>query len=163
VTAEQEPESQRSVGLSIDPDPQRWRGLVLKLGTSRFPCALDLDHPDFAVGSGKLASLFTLDCWISELDRLSRGAGPMLLPFDFSDQCTGWLRVTAIDEGLAEVQAGWSLVGQYALTPRDLVGAYERGVDFEPVRNAKIVRPLTDVIAAVHAARAAVADREWFG
>ena len=147
--------SQRLVGLSIEPDPEHPHGLVLKLGTSRLECILELDHPDFAVCGGPL---YTLDRWMSELERLSRGGGPVLLPINFSDQCTGWLRVALIRDRLAEVQAGWSRVSQYELAPADLVGANRRIVDFKPVPGAKIVRPLADVVAAVQTARAALAD-----
>jgi hypothetical protein len=149
----------RPAGLSIEPDVTSPHRLVLNLGTSRFECVLELDHPDFAIDGGHLGPLFTLDCWIAELDRLSRGGGPVvLLPFNFSDQCTGWLRVALSPDRLAEVQAGWSGVSQYDLAPTDLAAAGRRIFDFEPVRNAKIVRPLADLIAAVHAARAAVAS-----
>jgi hypothetical protein len=45
--------------------------------------------------------------------QLSVGRGPVvLLPFDFGDQCTAWLRVAQLSDGLVEVQAGWSHVGQ---------------------------------------------------
>ena len=94
-----------------------------------------------------------LDLWLSRLEQLSVGRGPVvLLPFNFSDQCSGWLRVSHADHWLVEVQAGWSRVGQYSLEPADLL-APEKGIhDFEPVLNARIERPLTDIIAAVAAA-----------
>jgi hypothetical protein len=112
----------RLIGLSIEPDFEHPHRQVLKLGTSRFECILELDHPDFTIDGGHLGPLFTLDCWISELERLSRGGGPVvLLPFNFSDQCTGWLRVTLLPESFVEVQAGWSGVSQYELAPTDLV------------------------------------------
>ncbi|OJF13111.1 hypothetical protein [Couchioplanes caeruleus] len=73
----------------------------------------------------------------------------MLLPFNFSDQCTGWLRVGPARDRLVEVQAGWSNVSQYDLAPSDFTAASTRILDFEPVRNARIERSLDDIIAAV--------------
>ncbi|WP_250006805.1 hypothetical protein [Actinoplanes sp. M2I2] len=137
-------------GLTIEPDKASPYDLVLKLGTSRFECILELDHPDFVIGGGDLDATFTLDCWLSQLDRLSSGDGPVaLLPFNFSDQCTGWLRVRPARDGFVEVQAGWSNVSQYDLGPSDLTAAGLRILDFEPVRNARIERPLDDLVAAV--------------
>lgn len=82
----------------------------------------------------------------------------MLLPFNFSDQCTGWLRVGPVRDRIVEVQAGWSRVSQYELAPADLTAASSRIIDFEPVRNARLERPLADIIAVVVAAREALAD-----
>lgn len=148
--------SPQRVGLSIEPGDQSSQVLVLKLGTSRFECVLELDDPGFAVDgdSGYLGPVYTLDCWISELERLSAGGGPVvLLPFNFSDQCTGWLRVALVHERVVEVQAGWSEVGQYELGTPDPIIASGRIRDFEPVSNARIVRPLADIVAAVVAVR----------
>jgi hypothetical protein len=150
--------SPRLIGLSIEPDDEFPRSLVLKLGTSRFQCILDLDDPDCPINDGHLNAVNTLDCWISQLERLSGGGTPIvLLPFNFSDQCTGWLRVGPVHDRLVEVQAGWSMIGQYELVPADLTAATSHILDFEPVRNARIERSLADVIAAVVAAREALA------
>jgi len=159
VIEDEEAVSLRPVGLSIEPGQESPYLPVLKLGTSRFGCVLELDHPDFAINGGHLDATYTLDCWISELQRLSDGAGPVvLLPFNFSDQCTGWLRVGPVRDRIVEVQAGWSRVSQYELAPADLTAASSRIFDFEPVRHARIERPLADIIAVVVAAREALAD-----
>lgn len=50
--------------------------------------------------------------------------------------------------------------GQYSLEPNDLRAPQKRIHDFEPVPNARIVRPLTDIIRAVAADREALAVRE---
>jgi hypothetical protein len=165
VVDDEVPASPRLVGLSIEPDDETPRALVLKLGTSRFECILELDHPDFAVNGGHLDGIHTLNCWISELERLSGGGGPVvLLPFNFSDQCTGWLRIGPVHNRLVEVQAGWSSVSQYELAPSDLTAASSRILDFEPVRNAAIERPLSDIIGAVVSVRNALAgNRENHG
>jgi hypothetical protein len=149
------------VGLSIEPKWGSPWSLELKLGTSRFECNLELDHPDYAISGGFLDSVHTLGIWLDQLEELSVGRGPVvLLPFDFADQCTAWLRVAQLSVGLVEVQAGWSHVGQYSLEPDDLRAPEKRIHDFEPVSNARIVRPLADIIGAVAAAREALAERE---
>jgi hypothetical protein len=149
------PASPRLVGLTIEPDVEHPHRLVLKLGTSRFGCSLELDHPDFAINGGHLDARYTLDCWLCTLDRLAGGGGPVvLLPFAFYDQCSGWLRVALTRDRLVEVQAGWSAAADYELEPGDLVAAHRRIFDFAPVTNARIVRPLADIVASVQAARA---------
>jgi hypothetical protein len=159
VIEDEETASPRLVGLSIELGEESPYALVLKLGSSRFECVLELDHPDFAIGGGHFDATYTLDCWISELQQLSAGGGPVvLLPFNFSDQCSGWLRVGPVRDRIVEVQAGWSGVSQYELAPADLTAAGSRIFDFEPVRNARIERPLAEIIAAVIAAREALAD-----
>jgi hypothetical protein len=159
VTDREDATSPQLVGLSIEPVGESSDSLVLKLGISRFECALVLDHPDYN-GDGPLDAVYTLDCWLSELGRLSGGGGPVvLLPFNFSDQCTGWLRVGPVRNGRVEVQAGWSGVSQYELDPSDLTAPGRRIFDFEPARNARIERPLADIVTAVVAARQAFADK----
>ncbi len=154
VTVKDRTASPGLIGLSIEPADESPGSLVLKLGVSRFDCILVLDHPDFTDYGGHLDAVHTLDCWLSVLERLSDGGGPVvLLPFNFSDQCTGWLRVRWAHDHIVEVQAGWSKVSQYDLVPSDLTAAGNRIFDFEPVRNARIERPLADVIAAVTAVR----------
>jgi hypothetical protein len=149
------------VGLAIEPKLGSPWSLELKLGTSRFECNLELDHPDYAMNGGFLNKLHTLGIWLDQLEKLSLGRGPVvLLPFNFADQCTAWLRIAQLSDGLVEVQAGWSQVDQYSLEPKDLRAPEKRVHDFEPVPNARIVRPLADVIAAVAAAREALAERE---
>lgn len=149
------------MGLSIEPKWGSPWSLELKLGTSRFECNLEFDYPDYDISGGFLTGDHTLGIWLDQLEKLSVGRGPVvLLPFDFADQCTAWLRVAQLLDGLVEVQAGWSLVGQYSLEPKDLRAPEKRIHDFEPVPNARIVRPLADIIAAVVAAREALAERE---
>jgi hypothetical protein len=149
------------VGLSIGPKRGSPWSLELKLGASRFECNLELDHPDYAISSGSLNKVDTLDAWLDQLAELSIGRRPVaLLPYDFADQCTAWLRIAHLPDGLVEVEAGWSLVSQHALEPKDLRAPEKRIHDFAPIVNARIVRPLADIIAAVAASREAIAERE---
>ncbi|MEH0822367.1 MULTISPECIES: IS110 family transposase [unclassified Micromonospora] len=68
--------------------------MILKLGTSRFECILVPDVGNFAARGRYRGPAHTLDRWLAELKRLAIGRRPVTLPFNFSDQCTGWLRVT---------------------------------------------------------------------
>ena len=141
------------VGLWVEVTDEARGELILKLGTSRFDCILVPDLGNFGERSRHPGPAHTLDRWIAELERLHVGRGPAMLPFNFSDQCTGWLRVTPTHEGLVDVQAGWSSLGQYDFDTSDFLTAGRSLPDFRPVRNARIERPLVDVIAAVTACR----------
>jgi len=146
------------MSLSIEPDPHVAWKLTLVLGDDRFPGNLELDHEDYAINGGTLDAVYTTDCWLEQLAQLSAGHGPVvLLPFNFSDQCTGWLRVTQPADGPAEVQAGWSGVDQYSLEPADLRSPQTRIRDFEPTPDGRIELPLADLIADVTVARDVVA------
>ena len=154
MVGDPEMRSPQLAGLSIEPAQEAQHVLILKLGTSRFECILELDHPDFAINGGQLGPVHTLDCWMTELERLSTGDVPVvLLPFNFSDQCTGWLRVTPTHEGLVDMQAGWSSLGQYDFDTSDFLTAGRSLPDFRPVRNARIERPLVAIVTAVTACR----------
>ncbi|MCP3787523.1 hypothetical protein NLX85_29580 [Micromonospora sp. A3M-1-15] len=141
------------VGLWVEVTDEARGELILKLGTSRFDCILVPDLGNLGERSRHPGPAHTLDRWIAELERLPVGRGPAMLPFNFSDQCTGWLRVSPTHEGLVDVQAGWSLLGQYDFDASDSLTAGRFLPDFRPVRNARIERPLVDVIAAVTACR----------
>ncbi|WBB52260.1 hypothetical protein [Verrucosispora sp. WMMD573] len=140
------------IGLSIELVEGSRTELVLKVGTSRLQCVLVPDDPEFFTGSRYHGPAHTLDRWICELERLP-AEDRVMLPFNFSDQCTGWLRVTAIGEGLVEVQAGWSNLGEYEFDPKEFPLVARDLPDFAPVRNALVKRPLADIVAAVTASR----------
>jgi hypothetical protein len=153
MTAGRGETSPRQVGLSVELADGARRDLVLKLGTSRFQCILVPDVEGFAAGSRYRGPAHTLDQWLTELKRLAAGGGAVMLPFNFSDQCTGWLRVAPTRDGLVEVQAGWSMLGQYDFDPFEFLTVGRSLPDFTPVKNARIERRLADIIAAVTACR----------
>jgi hypothetical protein len=66
--------------------------------------------------------------------------------------CTGWLRVGPVRKGLVDVQAGWIRISQYDFDSSDFIAAGRHVPDFEPVRNARIERPVAGIVAAVAAA-----------
>jgi hypothetical protein len=147
------------VGLSVEPADEPPHRLVLKLGVSRLGCSLELDHPDFDI-DGRLDGVFTVDCWLALLGRLSTGSDPVvLLGYDFSDQYSGWLRVGPVQAGVVEVQPGCSALAAHELEPADLLDPHRRIHDFLPDRAPGIVRPLADIVAQVTAARDDLAAR----
>ncbi|MEV6602443.1 hypothetical protein AB0M36_37180 [Actinoplanes sp. NPDC051346] len=147
------------VGLSIEPANEPPHHLVLKLGVRRLRCSLELDHPDFGM-DGRLDGIFTLNCWLALLERLSTGSDPVvLLGYDFSDQYSGWLRVGPVHAGSVEVQPGVSGFADYQLELSDLLDPHRRIHDFQPDDAPGIVRPLADIVAQVAAARDALAKR----
>ncbi|MGC3861332.1 hypothetical protein ACPSM1_14210 [Micromonospora chersina] len=147
--------SPRQIGLSIEVTDAVRGLLLLKLGTSRFECILVPDYGGPATGHP--GPTFTLEQWLIELRQLRAGADRVLLPFNFSDQCTGWLRVAPSREGLFEVQAGWSELGQYDIDLSEFMVVGRSLADFEPVPNARIERPLDEIVGAVAAIRDALA------
>ncbi|MFD6940291.1 hypothetical protein ACFWAP_29590 [Streptomyces goshikiensis] len=55
--------------------------------------------------------------WATQVEGLRRVGGTAYLPYDFSDQCTAWLRVSSRDGETVEVQAGWSLIEAWGIEP----------------------------------------------
>ncbi|MEU4277636.1 hypothetical protein AB0F57_22385 [Streptomyces tanashiensis] len=86
-----------------------------------------------------------LEQWKDQVDELKGTGGTAYLPYDFSDQCTAWLRVTSADGCDAEVQAGWSLVEGWRFEPSNYTVTAPEITDFDPIVNAKIECSLDDL------------------
>lgn len=69
------------------------------------------------------------------------------LPFDFSDQCTGWLRCTATSTGYSVVQ-GWSSVEGWSFSPSAVGGLLRKLEDFRASGPALEVAT-NDLLAAI--------------
>ena len=122
------------------------------VGTSRHEfCGPDSES--FGFGSPYAGPGAMLDRWVTLLDKLSPHGGTVLLPYNFADQCTGWLRATSRDGVVVEVQAGWSNLGQYSFDPADfeLVGASLK--DFAPIQNARVEGRMSDIVGALKSSR----------
>ncbi|MET9700665.1 hypothetical protein ABZY31_27610 [Streptomyces sp. NPDC006529] len=145
-------------------DRVRTRGdhndLRLRIGPHRQKCdsyyfALD-DSPEAPGGLGpKLARL--LDQWSTQVTGLTHGGGTAYLPYDFSDQCTAWLRVSSTDGQNAEVQAGWSLIEGWRIEPSDYLTTAPEVTDFDPIAGASTECSLSELVAHIEANRAALA------
>ncbi|MFE4650499.1 hypothetical protein [Streptomyces sp. NPDC056707] len=81
------------------------------------------------------------------------GGGTVYLPYDFSDQCTAWLRVSSSDGQTAEVQAGWSLIEGWGIYPSDYLSPARVVADFDPISGAQVVCSLIDLAARIDANR----------
>lgn len=90
-----------------------------------------------------------LDQWIAQLHGLRKDGGAAFLPYDFSDQCTGWLRVCSAEGDRVTVQAGWSLVEGWRLELANYAVTVPEVTDYEPITNARIECSLDDLIRTV--------------
>lgn len=130
------------------------RDLRLRIGPYEHICdsyyfALD-DSPVVPGGLGaRLARL--LEQWVAQVEGLRGAGGTAYLPYDFSDQCTAWLRVTSPDGKTVEVQAGWSLVGAWGVEPSNYLAAALEVTDFDPITRARISCSLDDLTACIAA------------
>ncbi|MFG2643557.1 hypothetical protein ACGFYP_21605 [Streptomyces sp. NPDC048370] len=122
--------------------------LQLRLGPYCHTCdSFYLDNDDTATASpdlrGNLVRL--LEQWRSQVDGLRGTVGTAYLPYDFSDECTGWLRVGSADGHNAEVQAGWSMVNGWGFTPSDYLATASEITDFDAEAHARIECSLDDL------------------
>ncbi|MFD8988757.1 hypothetical protein ACFVZ4_11950 [Streptomyces goshikiensis] len=130
------------------------RDLRLRIGAYRHTCdsyyfGLD-DSPAVRGGMGaRLAHL--LEQWAAQVEGLRRGGGTAYLPYDFSDQCTAWLRVSSRDGETVEVQAGWSLIEAWGIEPSNYLATAPEVTDFGPIAGARISCSLDDLTACIAA------------
>jgi hypothetical protein len=73
--------------------------------------------------------------WRDRVLQLTDGA-VVYLPYDFSDQCTAWLRVQRTGTQV-EVQAGWSSVEGYSFVPSDFSAVQPN--DWRKIADAPVV------------------------
>ncbi|WP_307714990.1 hypothetical protein [Streptomyces sp. V4I23] len=136
------------------------RDLRLRIGSYRHSCDsyyLAIDESPTAARSlgANLARL--LEQWSTQVDALKGTGGTAYLPYDFSDQCTAWLRVSSVDGRTAEVQAGWSSIEGWGIEPSNYVATAPEVTDFAPISNARIECALTDLTACFGSNRDALA------
>ncbi|MEV3950889.1 hypothetical protein ACIPJG_03200 [Streptomyces halstedii] len=150
-----------SVEVALHFDRVRTKGshddLRLRMGRYEQRCdsyyfALD-DSPIVPGGLGLRLSRL-LEQWNSQVAGLGGGGGTVYLPYDFSDQCTAWLRVTSADGETAEVQAGWSLIEAWGIHPSDYRSTAPAVTDFEPIPGARVECSLIALAARIDANRA---------
>jgi hypothetical protein len=135
--------------------------LLLRLGTYRHTCDsyyIGIDDSLTAANTVENNLVRLLDQWIQQLQDLTPGTA-RFLPFDFSDQCTAWLRIDCADADLAVVQAGWSMLEGWRIMPSNFT-AVGRPDDFEPIANARIACRLPDLIAAIRRNRDALVPNQ---
>jgi hypothetical protein len=113
------------ISLRFEDNDSGHDDLVLRLGDQEWRCdtyylALDqkmlVDQEDEVKVRAVLARL--LEQWHTAVVGLSDGE-VCYLPFDFSDQCTGWLRCTAAGSDL-KIQWGWASIEGWSFYPSDV-------------------------------------------
>ncbi|MFD4863493.1 hypothetical protein [Streptomyces atratus] len=122
--------------------------LRLRLGAYSHTCDsyyLVIDESPTAARSLGASLARLLEQWRDQVDELKGTGGIAYLPYDFSDQCTAWLRVTSTDGRDAEVHAGWSLVEGWSVTPSNYVAEAPEITDFKPLPDALIRCSLDDL------------------
>ncbi|MFH9496223.1 hypothetical protein ACH4L9_12315 [Streptomyces globisporus] len=149
-----------SADVALHFDRVRTKGshndLRLRVGSYQHRCdsyyfALD-DAPTVPGGLGLRLSRL-LEQWNSQVAGLREGGGTVYLPYDFSDQCTAWLRVSSTDGQAAEVQAGWSLIEAWGIHPSDYLATAPAVTDFDPISGAQVECSLSDLAARIKANR----------
>jgi len=118
--------------------------LVLQIGEQEWRCDsyyLQIDRgmlPDREDAAKVRAVLRRLlDQWCTALGRLSDGQS-CYLPYDFSDQYTGWLRCT-LDGDRLRVQLGTAGVQGHSLPPSQLDGFLDSIPAFRPCSHEVII------------------------
>ncbi|MCT4356294.1 hypothetical protein M5362_24510 [Streptomyces sp. Je 1-79] len=141
------------------------KDLWLRLGSYRHACdsyylAIDESPTASRHLGASLARL--LEQWKNQVDELKGTGGTAYLPYDFSDQCTAWLRVTSTDGSTAEVHAGWSLVEAWGIEPSNYAATAPEIKDFDPIANARIECSLEDLSQCIAMnAKAHAASRHY--
>ncbi|WP_392891847.1 hypothetical protein [Streptomyces sp. LN699] len=145
-------------------DRVRTRGdhkdLRLRIGSHQHRCdSYYLAIDDSATAPGGLGARLArlLEQWGAQIIGLKDAGGTAYLPYDFSDQCTAWLRVSSADGQTAQVQAGWSLIEAWGIVPSSYLATAAKVEDFDPIASARIECTLTELAAHINANRATLA------
>jgi hypothetical protein len=128
--------------------------LLLTLGSYRQRCDsyyLVIDDSPGTGGDVDAALARLREQWTTQLERLRQEPGTVFLPYDFSDQYTGWLQVTCDDGRHAAIQAGWATIEGYTFPPSDFVGTAATLTAITPFDGAAVECDLDDLISAVRA------------
>ncbi|WP_432178249.1 hypothetical protein [Streptomyces sp. NBC_00063] len=130
--------------------------LQLQIGTHRHRCDsyyLAIDESPTALRHLGASLAHLLDQWMEQVDELRGTGGVAYLPYDFSDQCTAWLRVSSADGRTADIQAGWSLVEAWGIEPSNYRATAPEITDFDPIHNAQIECSMSDLLRHLAANR----------
>jgi hypothetical protein len=127
--------------------------LVLRLGNQQWRCDsyyLLIDDGILADqgGPSKVRAVLRrlLDQWQSAVAALGEG-DTCYLPYDFSDQYTGWLRCEAVGSDL-KMQRGWAEVEGYSFNPSDVGELFQTLSGFHP-DGREVVMPRKDFHLAI--------------
>jgi hypothetical protein len=136
------------------------KDLRLHIGTRHHTCDsyyLAIDDSPTALRQLGASLARLLEQWIEQVDELRDAGGVAYLPYDFSDQCTAWLRVSSTDGRTVDVQAGWSLVEAWGIEPSNYRATAPEITDFDPIASAHLECSLNELVQCLEANRDALA------
>jgi hypothetical protein len=113
------------VSLRFEDNGRFHDDLLLRVGDVKWRCDsyyLLIDQGMLAEGESvpKVRAVLArlLEQWRTSVERLADGQA-CFLPYDFSDEYTGWLRCEAVGKDL-RVHRGWAEVNGYSFFPSDV-------------------------------------------
>ena len=124
------------LSLVYEPNGTDHDDLVVGLSSWRYRCDTyyyKLDHPAGSASDVPGAIKRLLELWLRDMD----ACGPdhaTYLPYDFSDQYTGWLRCGLKANGEWQILPGWSDKEGWAFYPTDYEDVAKGLDDFRPVQ-----------------------------
>jgi hypothetical protein len=128
--------------------------LTLRLGNWIHTCdsyffAIDAENTNSNVTKASVAGVIQqlLRQWMERVTELGENE-ITYLPFDFSDQCSAWVRVVRSGDRL-EVQPGWSVrLTGISLSPSNL--SHVQPTDWEPIAEASpVITSTPDLTVAI--------------
>jgi hypothetical protein len=85
--------------------------------------------------------------WL-DVVRKANDSDTVFLPFDFSDQCTGWIRCQFAQNGV-QLDVGWSSIEGWSFCPSDIADKVRSVSDFHAIENPEPIMMDRDSLVAV--------------
>jgi len=95
------------------------------------------DPADESVGKILRVIHLLLTQWLDTV-RKAEECDTVFLPFDFSDQCTGWIRCQFAQERV-QLDVGWSGIEGWSFSPSDIAAIVRRVTDFHGIENPEVI------------------------
>lgn len=130
------------------------RDLSVRLGTWCHVCDtyyFALDETSSADAEVPEALVRLLEQWSDQVQLLKPTGGTAFLPFDFSDQYTGWFRVTSANGRDTRVEAGWSNIEGWSFYPSDISETARNISDFRAITGATAQCSIDELLACIAA------------
>jgi hypothetical protein len=141
------------LSFTYSPNGTNHSDLVLSFAGQRWTCDSYYLVIDEVVVSGvedeaKVRTVLRrlLEQWAEAVESL-KVRETAYLPYDFSDQCTGWLRCTRTEEGLS-LTRGWSDVEGWSFSPAE-VGSLLKELSSFRADGPMLAAPVAEILAAI--------------
>jgi hypothetical protein len=125
------------MSLVYEPNGTDHDDLVMGLASWRYRCDTyyyELDHPAGSDSDVPGTIRRMLEMWLQDLQRCSKGQS-VYLPYDFSDQYTGWIKCALVSDIEWQITPGWSDKEGWAFDPSDYEDVAKGLDDFRPVKD----------------------------